>query len=132
MMLALDKIHAHYGPSHIVQGIDLVTEPGEVIGIFGRNGVGKTTLLKTIAGWLRPTSGEIRMDGHRIDGATPDHIARLGIGFVPEDRRIFPDLTVEENLKLGFLQAPRRSAAATRRALEATYARFPRLRERRS
>jgi branched-chain amino acid transport system ATP-binding protein len=131
MMLGLDNIHAHYGPSHIIQGIDLRAEPGEVIGIFGRNGVGKTTLLKTIAGWIRPTSGEIRMNGHRIDGETPDRIARLGIGFVPEDRRIFPDLTVEENLKLGFLQAPRRSAAASRLALRATYARLPRLRERR-
>jgi branched-chain amino acid transport system ATP-binding protein len=131
-MLVLDNIHAHYGPSHIVQGIDLLTEPGEVIGIFGRNGVGKTTLLKTIAGWIKPTGGEIRMDGHRIDGATPDRIARLGIGFVPEDRRIFPDLTVQENLKLGFLQAPGRSAAASRLTLEATYARFPRLRERRA
>jgi len=131
MMLALDNVHAHYGASHIVQGVDLAAERGEVIGIFGRNGVGKTTLLKTIAGWLTPSRGEIRMDGRRIDGAAPDRIARLGIGFVPEDRRIFPGLNVDENLKLGLLQARRRSAAARRLAVEGIYGRFPRLRERR-
>ena len=131
MMLALDNVHAHYGPSHVVQGIDLAAERGEVIGIFGRNGVGKTTLLKTIAGWLAPSRGDIRMDGRRIDGATPDRIARLGLGFVPEDRRIFPGLSVDENLKLGLLQTPRRSAAANRLAVEEIYRRFPRLQERR-
>jgi branched-chain amino acid transport system ATP-binding protein len=131
-MLAISNVHTHYGPSHIVQGIHLTARPGEVIGIFGRNGMGKTTLLKTIAGWIRPTHGEILIDGRRIDGASADHIARLGLGFVPEDRRIFPGLTVEENLKLGFLQVPWRKAAASRAALEAVYDRFPRLLERRA
>jgi branched-chain amino acid transport system ATP-binding protein len=130
-MLEINNIHSYYGPSHIVQGIDLTAQPGEVIGIFGRNGVGKTTLLKTIAGWIRPAEGEIRLAGQRIDGASPDRVCRQGVGFVPEDRRIFPGLTVEENLTLGLLQVPRRGAAGHSAAIDAVYARFPRLRERR-
>jgi branched-chain amino acid transport system ATP-binding protein len=130
-MLEIRNIHAHYGASHVVQGIDLTARAGEVIGIFGRNGVGKTTLLKTIAGWLKPSAGEIRIDGSRIDSATPDRISRAGVSLVPEDRRIFPGLTVEENLTLGFLQVPRRAAAGNRAALDAVYGRFPRLKERR-
>jgi branched-chain amino acid transport system ATP-binding protein len=131
-MLTIRNLHAHYGPSHVVQGIDLATRDGEVIGIFGRNGVGKTTLLKTIAGWIRPSAGHITIDTTRIDGLSPDRICRAGLGFVPEDRRIFPGLTVEENLGLGFLQTPRRPAAANREALAAIYRRFPRLQERRN
>ena len=131
-MLDIRNLHTHYGPSHIIQGIDLTVRDGEVFGIFGRNGVGKTTLLKTIAGWIKPTAGEIAFDGERIDGLNADRIARRGVGFVPEDRRIFPGLTVEENLTLGFLQVPGRSAADNRAALQAVYARFPRLSERRA
>ena len=130
-MLVTADLHAHYGASHIVQGVDLAVGAGEVVGVFGRNGVGKTTLLKTIAGWLRASRGEIRFDGQRIDGAAPDRISRLGVGFVPEDRRIFPGLTVEENLTLGFMQVPRRRGAANRVALAEIYRRFPRLHERR-
>jgi len=131
MTLQLRGLHVHYGASHIVQGVDLTVANGEVIGIFGRNGVGKTTLLKTIAGWVRPTSGEIMLGERRIDGLSPDLICRAGIGFIPEDRRIFPGLTVEENLTLGFLQVPRRTAAANKAALDSVYSRFPRLRDRR-
>jgi branched-chain amino acid transport system ATP-binding protein len=131
-MLALTNVHAHYGLSHVVQGIDLSVANGEVVGVFGRNGVGKTTLLKTIAGWIAPSAGEIKIDDKRIDLLTPDRISRAGLGFVPEDRRIFPGLTVEENLALGFLQVPRRSAAGNRAALERIYGRFPRLQERKS
>ena len=129
-MLALHDVHANYGPSHIVQGVDLAAHAGEVIGVFGRNGVGKTTLLKTIAGWIKPARGEIHFDGRRIDGASSDGIARMGVSFVPEDRRIFPGLTVLENLELGFLQVPRRSAAASRAVLARTLRRLPRLQER--
>jgi branched-chain amino acid transport system ATP-binding protein len=131
-MLALHDVHANYGPSHIVQGIDLAAQAGEVIGVFGRNGVGKTTLLKTIAGWIRPARGEIQLHGTRIDGATPDRIARMGVSFVPEDRRIFPGLTVLENLELGLMQVPRRSAAANRAVLAGIFAHLPRLQERRT
>jgi branched-chain amino acid transport system ATP-binding protein len=130
-MLEIRNLQTHYGPSHIIQGIDLTVRDGEVFGVFGRNGVGKTTLLKTVAGWIKPTSGEIKFKRERIDGLHSDRIARRGIGFVPEDRRIFPGLTVEENLTLGFLQVIGRSAADNRAALQSVYERFPRLSERR-
>jgi branched-chain amino acid transport system ATP-binding protein len=130
-MLEIRNLHTHYGASHIIQGIDLSVRDGEVMGVFGRNGVGKTTLLKTIAGWIRPTQGEIEFSGSRIDGLEANVITRRGVGFVPEDRRIFPGLTVEENLTLGFLQVPGRSRAGDRAALERIYGRFPRLLERR-
>jgi len=130
-MLEIRNLHTNYGTSHIIQGIDLSVHEGEVFGIFGRNGVGKTTLLKAIAGWVTPTQGEIAFGGTRIDGMRPDRIARLGVGFVPEDRRIFPGLSVEENLTLGFLQVPGRSRAASQQALDNIYTRFPRLSERR-
>lgn len=129
-MLDIRNLHTHYALSHIIQGIDLAVAPGEVFGIFGRNGVGKTTLLKTVAGWVKPTDGEITLNGKRIDGLNSDRIARSGVGFVPEDRRIFPGLTVEENLTLGYLQVPGRAAAGDRAALAKVYSRFPRLAER--
>ncbi len=130
-MLELQDVHAHYGLSHVLQGVNLRIDRGEVIGLFGRNGVGKTTVLKTIAGWLAPTSGTVRFDGDAIGGVASDRICRRGIGFVPEDRRIFPGLTVEENLKLGFNQVPGRSRVASRDKLAQLYAQFPRLAERR-
>ncbi|MCF8477591.1 MAG: ABC transporter ATP-binding protein [Pseudolabrys sp.] len=129
-MLDIRNLQTHYGRSHIIQGIDLSVAAGEVFGIFGRNGVGKTTLLKTIAGWVKPTAGEIEFNGERIEGQPAHRIARRGVGFVPEDRRIFPGLTVEENLTLGFLQVPGRSGAGNRDALARVYERFPRLAER--
>lgn len=130
-MLEIRNLHTYYGTSHIIQGIDLSVKRGEVTGVFGRNGVGKSTLLKTVAGWVQPTQGEILLDGKRMDGLASDRIARRGVGFVPEDRRIFPGLTVEENLELGFLQVPGRSEAGNRQALDTIYTRFPRLKERR-
>lgn len=130
-MFEIRNQHTHYGASHIIQGIDLSVRDGEVMGVFGRNGVGKTTLLKTVAGWIKPTQGEIDFAGQRIDGLEANVIARRGVGFVPEDRRIFPGLTVEENLTLGYLQVPGRSRAEDRAALERIYGRFPRLLERR-
>jgi branched-chain amino acid transport system ATP-binding protein len=129
-MLELRGVHAHYGSSHIVQGIDLDAAAGEVIGIFGRNGVGKTTLIKTIAGWLKPSAGEIRLDGARIDGKSPHAVCHAGVGLVPEDRRIFPGLTVEENLSLGLLQLPGGGTKGSR-SIGQIYERFPRLGERR-
>ena len=130
-MLELNNVHTHYGLSHVLQGISLRVGAGEVVGLFGRNGVGKTTVIKTIAGWVKPSSGELRFNGENLTGSEPEIVCRSGIGLVPEDRRIFPGLTVEENLKLGLLQAPRRSRADTRSTLESIYQRFPRLAERR-
>ena len=131
-MLAIQNLHTYYGTSHIIQGIDLTVEQGAVIGVFGSNGVGKSTLLKTIAGWIKTAKGEIAFNNERLDGQSADRIARKGIGFVPEDRRIFPGLTVEENLTLGFLQVPGRSGAGNNAALRRIYERFPRLAERRN
>lgn len=131
-MLKLNNLHAHYGLSHVLQGIDLEVKAGEVVSLFGRNGVGKTTLMKTIAGWVPASDGGVHFNGHNLSGQASDAICRLGIGFVPEDRRIFPGLTVEENLRLGFLQVPRRSGAESKRVLDQIFAQFPRLYERRT
>lgn len=130
-MIEIDNLHTHYGLSHVIQGTSLTASQGEVVGIFGRNGVGKTTLLKAVAGWVKPSSGHIRFAGQPIGGLSPDQIARRGIGFVPEDRRIFPGLTVEENLDLGLLQRSGRSGPQKKAALESMFERFPRLGERR-
>lgn len=130
-MLKIDALHVHYGLSHVIQGISLEARPGEVVGIFGRNGVGKTTLMKAVAGWVSPSEGAIVLDGQSFHGLTPDRICRHGVGFVPEDRRIFPGLSVEENLKLGLMQRPDRSRASDLAAVQSIYDRFPRLAERR-
>jgi branched-chain amino acid transport system ATP-binding protein len=130
-MLELKDVHTHYGLSHVLQGVSLRVDAGEVVGLFGRNGVGKTTVMKTIAGWVAPTQGTVHFDSQAIGGVASERICRQGIGFVPEDRRIFPGLTVEENLVLGFMQSPGRSRAEDRRQLDAIYTRFPRLGERR-
>ncbi len=131
-MLELKGVHTHYGLSHVLQGIDLRVGKGEVVGLFGRNGVGKTTVIKTIAGWVPPSQGEVLFEGESLRGVAPDRICRRGIGLVPEDRRIFPGLTVEENLRLGQMQCPARSRAASLARLDEIYQRFPRLAERRS
>ena len=131
-MLALDAVHTHYGLSHVLQGVSLEIGKGEVVGVFGRNGVGKTTLIKTVAGWVRPSAGSIRFEGASIAGLASDRICRLGIGLVPEDRRVFPGLTVEENVRLGLMQAPGRARAEDNSAVERVFGRFPRLAERRA
>ena len=130
-MFNIDNLHVHYGLSHIIQGVTIEARPGEVVGIFGRNGVGKTTLLKTVAGWVSPSDGTVSLDGERLDGLPPDRICRHGVGFVPEDRRIFPGLSVEENLCLGLMQRAGRSRAEQKVEIDRIYARMPRLAERR-
>ena len=130
-MLELIDVHTHYGLSHVLQGVSITVGAGEVVGLFGRNGVGKTTVMKTIAGWVAPSAGRVSFAGDAIGGATSEAICRSGIGFVPEDRRIFPGLSVEENLVLGFMQSPGRSRAESLRSLDEIYTRFARLGERR-
>ncbi|OWW18717.1 ABC transporter ATP-binding protein [Noviherbaspirillum denitrificans] len=130
-MLKVDNLHTHYGPSHILHGIALEAAAGEVVGIFGRNGAGKTTLLKTIAGWVKPSEGGVSVDKEEIGHLPPEKVCRRGIGFVPEDRRIFPGLTVEENISLALLQGAGMSSAEERASLDRIYTRFPRLQERR-
>ncbi|MBC2770169.1 ABC transporter ATP-binding protein [Pusillimonas minor] len=130
-MLELRDVNTHYGLSHVLQGVSLSVEPGEVVLLCGRNGVGKTTTIKTIAGWVKPSAGVVQFNGASLNEMESDRICRLGIGLVPEDRRVFPGLTVEENLQLGVLQCPRRSRAESRQILSQVYDQFPRLRERR-
>jgi len=130
-MLKIHNLHVHYGPSHIIQGVTIEAQAGEVVGIFGRNGVRKTTLMKAVAGWVIPSEGTVSLDGERLDGLAPDRICRHGVGFVPEDRRIFPGLSVEENLKLGLMQRAGRSRDQDKSEIDRIYARMPRLAERR-
>ena len=100
-MLELKGLNAAYGQAHILFDVALETRAGEVVVLLGRNGAGKSTTLKSAIGLVRPLSGEIRFLGQRIDRLQPFQIARLGLGYVPEDRRIFADLSVSENLEVG-------------------------------
>jgi branched-chain amino acid transport system ATP-binding protein len=100
-MLEVRALGAAYGKAQVLFGLDFSARAGEVLVLLGRNGAGKTTALKRIMGLLPPQTGEIRFDGERIDALPPYRIARLGLGYVPEERRIFTDLTVRENLEVG-------------------------------
>jgi len=99
-MLTVQNIHTYYGRSHILQGISLDLEEGEVICLLGRNGAGKTTTVRSIMGYLHPRSGSIQFEGKEITKKEPFEICRMGIGHVPQDRRIFPTLTVQDNLEV--------------------------------
>ena len=105
-MLQIDAIQQYYGGSHILRNVSLQLEKGQVLTLLGRNGVGKTTLLKSIMGLIGIRGGSISLDGQRIDKMRPDARARLGIGYVPQGREIFPRLTVEENLCMGLATQP--------------------------
>ncbi len=100
-MLQISGLNVYYGESHILRDVDLHVPPGQMICLIGRNGVGKTTLLKTIMGLLQPRSGRINFDGKPITELATDKRARLGIGYVPQGREVIPRVTVEENLLLG-------------------------------
>src|SRR6266700_1807770 len=130
-LLEVDDVHAHYGSAPVLQGVSFSVDAGEIVSIFGRNGAGKTTMLKTAMGWLKPSAGAITFEGRSIAGLSPDRIFRLGIGFIPEDRRIFATLSVEENLTLGLFSEWRMSKAQRQERLDRVFALFPRLAERR-
>ena len=130
-LLEVDGLNGWYGAAHILRDIALNVGPGEVVALMGRNGAGKSTTLKAIAGLLARSSGQVRCMGQSIAGWPAYRIARLGLGYVPEDRRIFTDLTVRENLEVG-RQAPRRGpdgSAAPHWTPEQLYALFPNLGE---
>src|SRR6202043_3856294 len=97
-MLELENVNAYYGESHILRGVSLSVRDGEVVCLLGRNGAGKTTTILTVMGYLKPRPGRISFRGHDLAGLPPYAVARLGIGFVPQERGIFPSLTVRENL----------------------------------
>lgn len=101
MLLEMDRVNTFYGISHILFDVSMGVDHKEVVCVLGRNGVGKTTLLRSIMGLTSPRSGKIRFNGNDISGKRPFEIARMGIGFVPEDRIIFPGLSVKENLEMG-------------------------------
>ena len=105
-LLSIDGLVAGYGEGTVLDGVGLAIAAGEAVALLGRNGVGKTTLLKTVMGLIRPRAGRIRLSGGDIAGLPPFRVARLGIGYVPQGREVFADLTVEENLIAGNLAAP--------------------------
>ncbi|MCX5908409.1 MAG: ABC transporter ATP-binding protein [Deltaproteobacteria bacterium] len=127
MILELNDVHTFYGKSHTLHGVSLGTEKGEVTTLLGRNGVGKSTTLKSIMGLVPPQIGSIRFKGEEVAGLRPYQVCRKGIGYVPEERRIFPHLTVRQNLLVGLWQEAKVDHAWT---IERLYSHFPRLQER--
>jgi branched-chain amino acid transport system ATP-binding protein len=126
-MLEVRDLHAYYGKSHILQGVNLSIGDGEIVSLLGRNGVGRSTTCKAIMG-LVPPQGGIMFRGQELAGCRPDEIAHAGIGYVPEDRQIFPTLTVHQNLELGC----KRAGAFGRWNFDDMYKLFPNLAERRT
>lgn len=125
-LLELEAVQGYYGLAHVLQGVSLTVRPGELVALLGRNGAGKTTTVRAIMGLVSVRGGHIRFDGHDFVGQPTENIARFGIGYVPENRRMFPGLTVRENFRLAALGARLPKAeqhAAQRRALEV----FPQL-----
>ncbi|MDO9301085.1 MAG: ATP-binding cassette domain-containing protein, partial [Anaerolineales bacterium] len=127
-MLSLENIFARYGAITALRGVSIVVNEGELVALIGVNGAGKSTVLSTIAGLLRPAQGKITFQGQQIDGKSPEQIAHLGIALVPEGRDIFPSLTVEENLRLGAYV--RKNRTEYKKDLEETFSLFPILGER--
>jgi branched-chain amino acid transport system ATP-binding protein len=126
-MLVLHDLHTYYGLAHVLQGVTLEVGDREIVALLGRNGAGKSTTLKSVIGLVPPRRGVVEFEGQNLIGMPTHQVARRGIGYVPEERRIFPDLTVLENLKVAMLahKLPRPSLA-----LDRMYEMFPRLRER--
>ena len=125
-ILQVEDIHTYYGDAHVLQGLSLDVQPGQILGLLGRNGVGKTTLVNSIVGFTPPRRGRILFQGVNITRVSSFETVRRGMGLVPQGRRVFPSLTVEENLKV--------AARSVRRhgwTLERVFSLFPRLRERR-
>lgn len=123
-MLEVKEIHTYYGTSHILFGISFDVREGEAVCLLGRNGAGKTTTLRSIIGLTPPRSGSIQFQGRELAGQPPYRIAQQGIGFVPDDRRIFPDLTVRQNILVA-----RREREGSLWTLERIYALFPKLQD---
>jgi branched-chain amino acid transport system ATP-binding protein len=126
-LLAVDEIHTYYGEAHILQGVSITVAAGEVVTLIGRNGAGKTTTLLSVMGIARPRRGAVRLGGEDITGLGTHEIVRRGIGWVPEERRVLPNLTVLDNLRLGMLGSHAMDGAAR---VEEVLQYFPRLGER--
>jgi branched-chain amino acid transport system ATP-binding protein len=126
MQLEVENINTYYGLSHILFDVSLKVDQGEVVVLLGRNGAGKTTTMRSIMGLTAPKQGKVKFNGREITGLPPYKAARLGLGFVPEDRRIFPDLTVHANLDVGRQKSRSKGTGWT---IDRIYELFPRLRE---
>lgn len=129
MILDVRNMHSYYGKSHVLQGVDLALASGEMACLLGRNGVGKSTTLKSIMGLVKPRQGSIRFKDEDIRGREPYQIARRGLGYVPEERRIFKSLTVHENLLIG-IKKPTGESRGRVWTVERVFESFPRLKER--
>ncbi|HXF57987.1 MAG TPA: ABC transporter ATP-binding protein [Actinomycetota bacterium] len=128
-LLDVRDLHAHYGHVHALRGLTLQVKAGEIVALLGANGAGKTTTLRAVMGLLRPTSGDIRLDGQSIVGLQPHQVVARGVVMVPEGRRVFPNLSVEENLRMGGYTLTDR--ATLQANLDTVYGLFPVLAERR-
>lgn len=128
MLLSVSGLHAHYGKSHVLHGVSFDVAGPSIVSLLGRNGSGRSTTLKAMMGLVPPSAGSVRLDGTEISGLRPYRIARLGLGYVPEEREIFPNLSVAENLEMGVQPV---AAGRTRWQVEDMYGYFPRLLERR-
>jgi branched-chain amino acid transport system ATP-binding protein len=129
-MLQMKDVHAYYGRAHILHGVSLEAREGEVVALLGRNGAGKSTAMKAIMGLVPPARGEVSFGGRRIERLPPYRIARLGLGYVPEERRIFTELTVMENLEVGRQAARGGAPAWTEERLFALFPNLAAMRER--
>lgn len=129
-MLVVENLVTHYGPVEALKGISLRVEQGEIVTLIGANGAGKSTTLRTISGLVRPTRGSITFEGQNLTAMAPERIVALGIAHVPEGRRVFPLMTVMENLELGAFT--RTDPKAVREDMDRVFALFPRLAERRT
>ncbi len=127
MLIEVNRIHTFYGKSHILQNVSLNIEKGEIVALLGRNGVGKSTTLKSVVGLVSPAEGSIRFKGKEVLGLKPYKIVKMGIGYIPEERRIFPDLTVRQNLLIGMKS---NGQVEDSWSIEKIYHYFPRLKER--
>jgi branched-chain amino acid transport system ATP-binding protein len=129
-MLSVNGLHAYYGRAHILQGVSLEVRAGEVVALLGRNGAGKSTTIKAIMGLVPPAQGKVSFGGARIERLPSYRIARLGVGYVPEDRRIFSELTVMENLEVGRQPARAGAPAWSETKLFSLFPNLGRMRER--
>ncbi|MBI5607055.1 MAG: ABC transporter ATP-binding protein [Deltaproteobacteria bacterium] len=131
MLLNVQGLNTYYGLSHALQNISLRVAPGEIVALLGRNGMGKSTTLKSVMGLLKPKSGSIVFKGREISGLPPYKVAREGIGYVPEERRIFPELTVVDNLQIGIKGGKiSENINGTKWTVERIFQHFPKLKER--
>jgi branched-chain amino acid transport system ATP-binding protein len=130
MILALKDLNTFYEKSHILQGISMGVDEGEVVGLLGRNGVGKSTTLKSISGVAPPRSGSILFKKNELKGMKPHQITRLGVGYVPEERRIFPNLTVRQNLLLAIQPRSAKTNVKASWNIDKAYNLFPQLKKR--